>query len=121
MVRPSYAWKAAGWGEPVLKNQIDLDEVELSLPVKVSRSTQKTTQKTTQKSTWKSTLKGTKKNIVEIMDNNPIVTIPQIAEQLKLHPQGISKHIKTLQEQGVVRRVGGDKGGHWEVIDNKAE
>lgn len=27
------AWKAAGWGEPVLKNQIDLDEVDLSLPV----------------------------------------------------------------------------------------
>jgi predicted HTH transcriptional regulator len=27
------AWKGAGWGEPVLKNQIDLDEVELSLLV----------------------------------------------------------------------------------------
>ncbi|MDE6807615.1 MAG: putative DNA binding domain-containing protein, partial [Prevotella sp.] len=27
------AWKAAGWGEPELKNKIELDEVELVLPV----------------------------------------------------------------------------------------
>ena len=106
-------------GEPVLKNQIELDEVELSLPVKASGSTHKTMEKSTLKGTWKSTLIGTKKNIVEIMDNNPNVTIPQIAEQLELHPRGISKHIKTLQEQSVIRRVGGDDGGHWEVIKDK--
>ena len=108
------AWRKAGWGEPVLKNQIDLDEVELSLPVKASGGIQKITLK----STGKSTLKGTKKNIVEIMDNNPTVTIPQIAEQLKLHPRGIAKHIKTLQDQSVIRRIGGDKGGHWVVIED---
>ena len=48
-------------GEPVLKNQIELDEVELSLPVKASGSTHKTMEKSTLKGTWKSTLKGTKK------------------------------------------------------------
>ena len=73
---------------------------------------------TTGKSTLKSTLKGTKKKIVEIMANDSTVTIPQIAEQLKKDPRGIDKHIKQLKEQGFIKRIGGDKGGHWEIVDN---
>ena len=75
--------------------------------------------KTTQKSTLKSTLKGTRKNIVEIISNNPNVTILQIAEQLGMNPRGIDKHLKALREQGIIRRVGPDKGGHWEIIEPK--
>ena len=28
------AWKDAGWGEPVLKKKVEIDEVELDLPIK---------------------------------------------------------------------------------------
>ena len=77
---------------------------------------QNSTLKGTLKSTWSDTLKGTQKKIVEIIINNPNVTIPQVAEQLDLNPRGIAKHFKALQEKGVIRRVGPDKGGHWEVI-----
>ncbi len=70
------------------------------------------------KSTLKSTLKGTQKIIVDIISDNPNVTIPEIAERLKLNPRGIAKHFKILQEKGLIRRVGPDKGGHWEVIEN---
>ena len=69
-----------------------------------------------QRSTLKSTLKGTQKRIMEIVVSNPYVTIPQVASQLNLNPRGIAKHFKALQEKGVIRRVGPDKGGHWEVI-----
>ena len=72
--------------------------------------------KGTLKSTWSNTLKGTQKKIVEIIINNPNVTIPQVAEQLDLNPRGIAKHFKALQEKGVIRRIGPDKGGHWEVM-----
>lgn len=27
--------------------------------------------------------------------------------------------MKKLQEQGIIRRVGPDKGGHWEVIEQE--
>lgn len=102
------AWKAAGWVESVLKNQIDLDEVELDLPVQ--------TKADEAEKHPESTLKGTRKSIVEIMLSNPNVTIPQIAELLGMNSRGIDKHIKSLREQGLIRRVGPDKGGHWEVI-----
>ena len=80
--------------------------------------TQGVTQDVTRETTGKSTLKGTKKKIIEIMANDSTVTIPQIAEQLKLHPRGIANHIKQLQEQGFIQRIGGDKGGHWEIVNN---
>ena len=28
----------------------------------------------------------------------------------------IEKHLRKLREQGLIRRVGPDKGGHWEVV-----
>lgn len=69
-----------------------------------------------EKSTLKSTQKSTQKAIVEIIEINPQVTISQVAEQLKLNMRGIAKHFKNLQAQGIIRRVGPDKGGHWEVV-----
>ena len=78
--------------------------------------TKEISQDSTLKSTLKDTLKGTQKTIVEIIINNPNVTIPEVARQLNLNPRGIAKHFKVLQDKGVIRRVGPDKGGHWEVI-----
>ena len=78
--------------------------------------TEEISQESTLKSTLKDTLKGTQKTIVEIIISNPNVTIPEVARQLDLNPRGIAKHFKVLQDKGVIRRVGPDKGGHWEVI-----
>ena len=110
------AWKDAGWGEPKLENQIDLDEVELSLPVQTKVDETEKYLESTLKNTLKNTLKGTRKSIVEIMMKNPNITITQIAKQLRMNSRGIDKHIKSLREQGIIRRVGPDKGGHWEII-----
>jgi len=82
----------------------------------VEDTTQKTVEKNTLKNTLKSTLKGTRKRIVEMIESNPNTSLDQIAEQLGKNPRGIDKHIKVLREQGIIRRVGPDKGGHWEII-----
>ena len=68
------------------------------------------------KSTLKSTLKGTSKKIVDIVEDNPCVTIAQVAELLQMNIRGIAKHFQKLQQQGILRRIGPDKGGHWEVV-----
>ena len=72
--------------------------------------------KSTLKGTLKSTLKGTRKSIVDIISQDPNVTIPQVAEKLGKHVRGIAKHFGNLQAEGYIRRVGADKGGHWEVL-----
>ena len=79
-----------------------------------------TLQITETESGLKSTLKGTLKStgrIMWIMSESPYVTIPQIAEQLELNVRGIAKHVNNLQDEGIIKRVGPDKGGHGEVVE----
>ena len=66
--------------------------------------------------TKESTSKSTQKAIVDIIEENPQVTISQVAGQLKQNTRGIAKHFKILQAQGIICRVGPDKGGYWEVV-----
>ena len=36
---------------------------------------------------------------------------------LRISPKAIEKHIKNLREDGIIRRVGPDNVGHWEVCE----
>ena len=54
---------------------------------------------------------------VEIAINrNPNVTASEIAMELGISSRAIEKRIRILREKGVIRRIGGDRGGYWEVI-----
>ena len=97
------------------KNVNQKEEGNMPLP-QIMDGFKDQTEEISQESTLKSTLKGTQKTIVEIIVSNPNVTIPEVARQLDLNPRGIAKHFKVLQDKGIIRRVGPDKGGHWEVI-----
>ena len=64
-----------------------------------------------QKSKVKSKVK-----VIEIIIQNPSITIPEIAASLDMSIPGVEKIIRSLKEQKRLRRVGPDKGGHWEVL-----
>lgn len=70
--------------------------------------------KTTEKSTQKSTQK-----ILALIAENPYVTTQEMADSLGITRRAVAKHTKKMQEQGVIRRVGPDKGGHWEIIGSE--
>lgn len=38
---------------------------------------------------------------------------------LSLTRRGVEEQIKSLKAKGIIRRVGPDKGGHWEVLEQK--
>ena len=67
-----------------------------------------------QKSVQKSVQK-----IVSFIKANPHITTQAIADQLGINRSGVARHIKRLQEQGVIRRIGPDKGGYWEVTNDE--
>ena len=54
--------------------------------------------------------------IVRYIWNNPNATADSIAKEVGIAPRNVQVHFKNLQEQGIIRRVGPDKGGHWEII-----
>ena len=67
--------------------------------------------------------KSSEKNkaIISAIRLNPKVTAAEIAMKLGVSSRAVEKRIKTLRENGVIRRIGGDKGGYWEVIENGTE
>ena len=65
----------------------------------------------------KNTLKGTRKEIVDMVLETPTITIPQVSERLGLNVRGVAKHFKNLQEQEIIKHIGLDNGGHWEVVE----
>ena len=58
----------------------------------------------------------TQQNIIKLMQNNPKITITALASELGISTTAIEKHIKTLKEQNIIQRIGGAKGGHWEIL-----
>ena len=57
----------------------------------------------------------TQQNIIKLMQNNPKIAITALASELGISTTAIEKHIKTLKEQNIIKRIGGAKGGYWEV------
>jgi len=87
---------------------------------KTEESTQKSTMKTVNSSektvnSSEKTKKSSEK-IIEIIGMNSYVTTYGLMEVLGLSQRMIEKHLRKLREQGLIRRVGPDKGGHWEVV-----
>ena len=68
-----------------------------------------TTQKTTQKKS------EVVKMILDMINENKDITLQELANLLGKTRDGIKYHINKLQNQGIIKRVGPDKGGHWEI------
>ena len=60
----------------------------------------------------KSRLKSGQK-IVELMRENPSITIAELVSELGMSRSGISKQIAKLKAEGVIEREGSDKSGRW--------
>ena len=68
------------------------------------------------KSGLKSGLKETSIKIIEILKMTPNASYEDIAKELGKARSTVAKQIGNLQKAGIIRRVGPDKGGYWEVM-----
>ena len=71
---------------------------------------------TSQKVLWKASQKTSQK-IIDLIKEDPYISTAKMADIIGIDRRNIARNIKKLQEQGVVRRVGPDKGGFWEIIE----
>lgn len=55
--------------------------------------------------------------VVDAIINNPWITIPQIAVEIQTSEVNVQKHITNLRKKGIIRRIDGKKGGHWEIVE----
>lgn len=54
--------------------------------------------------------------ILSAIKDNPSVTQKQLIELTGLSRRGVEWQLKQLKEKGLIRRIGADKGGHWEIV-----
>jgi ATP-dependent DNA helicase RecG len=87
-----------GLGQPVF------EELQEEFRVTIYRTTQKTTQKF-----------STKEHILRLLKENPRLTRAELAATLGKSEHTIKEHIAQLKKKGVLRRVGSDRNGYWEV------
>jgi len=60
------------------------------------------TQKTTQK-------------ILTLIKENPQITRNELAKALGISSDGVKYHLNNLKKEGLLKRIGGRKGGYWAV------
>ena len=61
-------------------------------------------------------LNATQEKIVNLMLDNPQITIAELQRILKMSDYGTRKSVKSLKEKGIIKRVGSDKTGSWKVL-----
>jgi DNA-binding Lrp family transcriptional regulator len=54
--------------------------------------------------------------ILQAILENAEITIPDIADRVGITTRSVERNIRKLQEEKRLRRIGPDKGGHWEVL-----
>jgi len=64
--------------------------------------------KTQKNKKWSETL--------ELIKQNPYITRIELSNALKINPSAVQRHIIKLKNEGIIERVGGDKGGYWKVV-----
>ena len=57
-----------------------------------------------------------KEKILQAIENTPYITTSELSQLTGLSISGIEKNLRQLKEQNKIKRIGPDKGGHWEVV-----
>lgn len=77
-----------------------------------------TDKKQEDESSEKSSEKGSEKSsekVLGLMRKNPEIAIQELAGKLSITTRGVEKIIAKLKSQGLITRIGPDKGGRWQV------
>ena len=57
--------------------------------------------------------------ILVMISEKASITTEQMAARLGISTRAVEKHLSNLKAKGLLRRIGPDKGGHWEVVEKE--
>jgi len=72
------------------------------------------TDKTTQKTPRKRPENAQK--IIDVLVDNPFASRQELAKTLGMTEDRVKWNLNKLRKEGEIKRIGPDKGGHWEVM-----
>ena len=57
-----------------------------------------------------------REKIIELLSVDGSLSAASLAALIGITPKAVEKHLSRMKAEGILRRIGPDKGGHWEVI-----
>ena len=55
-------------------------------------------------------------NILKLINENKFISIPELSKMLKISSTAVENNLAKLKKKGLLKRIGPDRGGHWEII-----
>jgi len=62
------------------------------------------------------TVEKTVEKILVLIKTDPRITQKELMNKTRLTRRGVEWNLKKLKDEGRIKRIGPDKGGHWEVV-----
>ena len=59
--------------------------------------------------------------MLEAIEGNKAITIAKLEVQLGLGHTTLKKILREMQNENVIRRIGSDRGGYWEIIQSDSQ
>lgn len=126
-------WKDNGWALPAIKEQVVPDRVTTTMIVSVTSANNVTENGDNVMETVDKTVDNVIENVIgsgnNVIENvterqnsiirlikaQPNITIAEIANRIGVVPMTINRDITVLKEKSILQRIGGDKGGYWQI------
>jgi len=54
--------------------------------------------------------------ILQIIKESPEMSRKELTKELNINPSAVQKRVEKLKQKGLIKRVGGARGGYWEII-----
>lgn len=64
-----------------------------------------------------SELSPKRKAILELIKKDPTISRQELAAKLGINPSAVQKHLQKLKTEGLLKRMGPDKGGYWQIVN----
>ena len=61
-------------------------------------------------------IKKGREKIISLLLEDPMLSATTVATRIGISSKAVEKHFARLKADGILRRIGPDKGGRWEVI-----
>ena len=60
----------------------------------------------------------TQKKIIQAVEKDPKITQKKLSEIIGISSRSIAENISKLKESGILKRIGSDRKGHWEIVNS---
>lgn len=58
-----------------------------------------------------------REKIIALLSQDNSLSAAALAELIGITPKAVEKHIAKMKAEGILKRIGPDKGGHWQVVE----